>query len=108
MPLAVSIDNMIASVQREIGFRRKVYPRWVQQKKMRPETAPMEIERMEAVLEALEELRLARAFKVEFENRGVYDLSVGNGDPVAAAWLAWGSYKGPLTHGTQVTAAVAP
>ena len=103
MPLAVSIDNMVASVQREIGFRRKVYPRWVQQKKMRPETAPMEIERMEAVLEALEELRLARGFYVACAEHGITSLQA------AEYWALWMAPRhAPLTQGTHAPQAVAP
>lgn len=60
MPVAISIEQMRSELQRELGMRRVVYPRWVRQGKKSSEQAATQIERMEAVLEALEELALAR------------------------------------------------
>lgn len=109
MPLAVSIDNMVACVQREIGFRARVYPRWVSQGKLKAETAAMEQERMAAVLEALEELRLARAFQAAM----IADMAAGelvtiNGAAYPRsmeAWLAWCAPRhAPLTLGQKVGA----
>ena len=60
MPLAITIDAMAAEVRRELGFRERVYPRWVSQGKIQPGKAAEQTERMEAMLEALEELRLLR------------------------------------------------
>ena len=97
MPVAVSIDNMVSAVRREIGFRQRVYPRWVSQGKMKAETSAVEIERMEAVLEALEELRYARAF-----------LAVGASQVLGAeaihAWKSWAAFRGRLTHGAHAEA----
>jgi hypothetical protein len=45
----VTIDDMLACVRREIGMRRRVYPRWVEQSKMSAADADREIETMEAV-----------------------------------------------------------
>ena len=49
----ISIDQMIACVEREIGMRQRVYPRWVEQKKMLQATADQELARMRAVLQYL-------------------------------------------------------
>ena len=111
MPLAVSIENMEACVRRELGFRRRVYPRWVAQTKLRAEDAAVEIERMEAILEALEELRLARAFlhealrgAVEVGQSGphlAFHAVDGGSSALLGAWEAWlAPRKAPLTTGT--------
>lgn len=39
-----------ACLVRELGFRRRVYPRWVQENRMKAETADREIAVMEAIL----------------------------------------------------------
>jgi hypothetical protein len=51
--MKVSIDDQIKCVQREIGMRERVYPRWVEQKKMTQEKADYEIAAMKAVLASL-------------------------------------------------------
>lgn len=48
-----SIDDMIKCIEREIGMRMRVYPRWVEQKKMTQEKALTEINTMQAILEQL-------------------------------------------------------
>ena len=45
----VTLEEMIACVDREIGMREKVYPRWVENRKMLSATADKELERMRAV-----------------------------------------------------------
>jgi hypothetical protein len=52
----VSLTDQIASVNREIGMRRRVYPGWVRQKKMTEGQADAEIAAMEAVAETLRAL----------------------------------------------------
>lgn len=49
----VTLAEQIVAVEREIGLRRRVYPNWVQQGRMRQSTADEEIRRMEAVLVTL-------------------------------------------------------
>lgn len=49
----VTLDQMVACVDREIKMRDKVYPRWVEQKKMLASTMMMELARMRAVRERL-------------------------------------------------------
>ena len=63
MPLAVSIEAMASEVRRELGFRARVYPRWVAQGKLRAEASAAQTERMQALLEVLEEVRLLRALE---------------------------------------------
>ena len=48
-----SIDDMIKCIEREIGMRMRVYPRWVEQNKMTQEKALTEINTMQAILEQL-------------------------------------------------------
>jgi hypothetical protein len=45
----VTLDDMIVCVRREIGMRKRVYPRWVESLKMSAGEATREIEVMEAV-----------------------------------------------------------
>lgn len=58
---AVTLEEQVAAVEREIGLRLRVYPRWVASGKMRQARADKEIERMRAVLVTLKELAAERA-----------------------------------------------
>ena len=49
----ITLEDMISCVEREIGMRERVYPRWVDQKKMLQATADQELARMRAVLDLL-------------------------------------------------------
>jgi hypothetical protein len=49
----VSLELQIKAVEREIGMRLSVYPKWVEKRKMSQEKADFEIEAMRAVLETL-------------------------------------------------------
>ncbi len=49
----ITIDQMVQCVDREIGMRERVYPRWVEQKKMLQTTADQEMARMRAVRDLL-------------------------------------------------------
>jgi hypothetical protein len=51
--VTVSYAEMVECVKREIGMRRRVYPRWVEAGKMRQSKADDEIRVMEAVFAAL-------------------------------------------------------
>ena len=53
----VPLDRQIACVRREVGMRRRVYPRWVASGKMTQEEADRQVEAMEAVQATLEQLR---------------------------------------------------
>ena len=54
---AITIEQMIACVEREIGMRERVYPRWVEQKKMLQTTADQELARMRAVRDLLVDVK---------------------------------------------------
>lgn len=56
-PVVIPLDDQIKAVGREIGLRRAVYPKFIASKRMTPENAALEIERMEAVYETLKKLR---------------------------------------------------
>jgi hypothetical protein len=53
----ITIEDQIASVEREINLRRRVYPRWVSEGKMKQDKADREIAVMEAVLETLKKVK---------------------------------------------------
>ncbi len=62
--MQISLEEMISCVEREIGMRERVYPRWVEQKKMLQTTADQELARMRAVLDLLLEVKTVKK-KVE-------------------------------------------
>lgn len=62
--VAVTLEEQLACVEREIGLRLRVYPRWVASGKMRPASADKEIERMQAVRDTLKGLIAESAAKV--------------------------------------------
>ncbi len=49
----ITIDDMIAEVQRELAMRRHVYPRLVQSKKMTKEQMDHRMEAMQSVADLL-------------------------------------------------------
>ena len=49
----ITFDDMIKCVEREIGMRQRVYPKWVVAKKMSQEKADFEIKCMMAILDQL-------------------------------------------------------
>lgn len=46
---AVSIEDQLKCVRRELAMRQRVYPRWVAQSKMKQEAADRELAAMQAV-----------------------------------------------------------
>lgn len=52
--LPISIEEMIQEVERELMLRRKLYPYWIQTKKMKQASAERQIARMQAVLATLQ------------------------------------------------------
>ncbi len=57
--MAVSIDDQIACVEREIRMREQVYPRWIAQRKLTQPTADKQIAGMKAVLDTLQTVKAA-------------------------------------------------
>lgn len=51
--MSKTIEEQIASIERELGIRKTVYPRWVQFGRLKQEEADHEIACMEATLETL-------------------------------------------------------
>ena len=49
----ITLDDMVSCIEREIGMRERVYPRWVEQKKLLQATADQEMARMRAVRDLL-------------------------------------------------------
>lgn len=56
-PLAVSIDDQIDEVRKEINYRKHVYMRLVDKKKLTLATADKKIAIMRAVLQTLQQLK---------------------------------------------------
>ena len=54
----VTLQDQIDCVTREIGFREKLYPRWVRDHKLTQKVADLEIARMRAVRETLVNLKV--------------------------------------------------
>jgi hypothetical protein len=46
--MSVQIEDQISEIEREIGMRLKVYPRWVAAGKMSQKAADLQLERMRA------------------------------------------------------------
>lgn len=63
MPRPVSIGDQIYEVERELKVRARVYNRWMQTNKIKPEVAGAQMERMQAVRDTL--LRVAAAEEAE-------------------------------------------
>jgi len=53
----ISIADQITAVEREIGFRERFYPRWIDQKKLTQLAADQELAKMRAVRDTLIKLR---------------------------------------------------
>lgn len=51
--MAVTFDEMIKCLRRELAMRQRVYPRWVQQAKMKQRDADRELAAMQAVHDTL-------------------------------------------------------
>ena len=54
----ITLSEQIAAADRELAMRRKVYPRWVQIKRMTQARADHEIAAMEAIAVTLRDRRL--------------------------------------------------
>lgn len=52
----VPIDHQMASVERELGYRRRLYPKWVANGKITQKEADHELACMKAVLDTLQEV----------------------------------------------------
>ncbi len=59
----IPLPDQIDCVKREIGMRERVYPTWVQRRRMSQEQAERELSRMRAVLQTLEALQSELAGK---------------------------------------------
>jgi len=57
LPTDFSIDEMHSAVERELTYRLRVYPRWVDEKRMTPAFAHRQIETFRALLAVLQQMR---------------------------------------------------
>lgn len=51
-----SIEEQLACAKREVGMRERVYPRWVEAKRMTQAKADLELAAMRAIVATLETL----------------------------------------------------
>lgn len=61
----VSLNAQIKCVEREIGMRGRVYPRWVASGKMTQAKADFELRAMRAVLDTLEKMQVVDLFGMQ-------------------------------------------
>jgi hypothetical protein len=54
--VSYSIDELIKCAEREVGMRKRVYPRWVEQGRMKEAKAAAEIAMMGAIVAELRKL----------------------------------------------------
>lgn len=57
MTTHISLEDQIKCIEKELAFRRKIYPVWIERGSLMPEGADIEISRMEAVLNTLKGLQ---------------------------------------------------
>ncbi len=55
--MTVSLRHQIAEIEREIGLRKNVYPRWITSGKIRRGEAELHMERIEAALATLKAIQ---------------------------------------------------
>lgn len=65
MTAPVALFDQLACIRREIGMRKRVYPRWVATQKMTQAKADAEIAAMEAVLATLASIQADALFPPE-------------------------------------------
>ena len=53
---APTLAEMVKEAEREVVLRKRVYPRWIASKKMKPATAERQIQVMEAIAATLAKL----------------------------------------------------
>ncbi len=70
--MAVTLEDQIACLKREIAIREGVYPKWIANGRMKQSAADLEIERMTAALHTLMNLeQLEKAVIGNDEETGV-------------------------------------
>jgi len=52
----ITLQDMVDCAERELAMRKRVYPRWVDNGKMRPDAAERETIRMDAIVRTLKGL----------------------------------------------------
>jgi hypothetical protein len=76
-PATFTIADQIACVQREIGMRERVYPKWVAGGRMKKDAADREIAAMRAALATLNALKQATfIITVDTDGEGFMSASV--------------------------------
>lgn len=53
----ITLDQQIAEVRRELAMREKLYPKWVSEKRLKPEAAERCLNAMKAVLATLNNIK---------------------------------------------------
>jgi hypothetical protein len=55
--MKITLQKQIDELKRELGFRKKLYPRWISNKNIREDVAKYQIEALEAAIQSLEALK---------------------------------------------------
>lgn len=58
--MIIPIEEQIKEIKREIGMRERVYPRWIEQKKLKQVDAEHHMAAMRAALDTLREVEQSR------------------------------------------------
>jgi hypothetical protein len=61
----ITLTDMVAEAKRELAMRRRVYPRWVEDGRMKPHQAERQIAALAAIVAELEEREMAAANEPE-------------------------------------------
>lgn len=81
--LPITIEEQIAAVEREVTLRRRVYPRWVEAKRLTQDKADREIAAMEATAVTLNAHRAALAALAAVSRCAlVIESAVSTADPM--------------------------
>lgn len=55
--MEISLQKQISELKRELGFRKKLYPKWISTGSMRKDVAEYQISALEAAIKTLEEMK---------------------------------------------------
>lgn len=67
--MAISLNQQIDEVERELRMRSEVYARWIASGKMRKSIAEFHMERMRAVLDTLKRLEMGLEINANVDNK---------------------------------------
>lgn len=81
----LTIGDLLRAAERELSMRERVYPRWIDQGKMKAEAAAHEIQAMRQIADVLDLFRRFEAPARELFARKIADLKAIERHPAAEA-----------------------